>query len=1338
MFRSLLTPLLASIILASTTDALSWNIVPTDPTHVLLGDNVSLAWDYELDPGEDTNGFFQVIWARHEPHGWVNLAVKSSLSGISILRDEGHVLVDADAEATFIIMNVRESDHARYRCSIESKMSLSPASVKLNVLVPATVVWISENESFIEGASVTLSCWVKGNPVPYVTWYSPNGTLLHNATNSNNNSYTITGLRLDHVGAYRCFTKNVHGTDDKITYIYLPPSITTITPTLQTVNESDITSIYCNASGLPAPSISWSKMSSGVTIATGEHLVINNINRSESGDYLCTASNGVLGSALANATINVQYSPFIEVISRIPPITENQTLELYCNATGNPAPAIRWSKGSDVTVLSSGNSLTIRRVQGVDQGVYVCTASNGIGLDASSTTTVEVLVSPVIDVIQPRSQTVIEGQPASMYCNATGNPLPNIIWTRGNGSLVTSGMTLQITAAHRRETGTFRCTADNGVIRTAQAKVTLDVQYPPMIHIGPKDQTLNESNPLSLYCNATGNPSPNITWVKTGSQNVTVGHGHTLSINKTMTSDEGVYACVAENGVGLPSNATAMVTIIVFTAPVFDVIQPNITTNETDTIVLHCNATGNPPPRISWSISEQSGQRQLTGEKVIIQNILRSNTGIYRCTASNGVGNDVISQAHINVQYSPSISPLPSPYITLNRSQSLNLTCHTSGNPTPLVTWFKGSNNTPISSTWHGSLVIPDAGEETSGPYFCKAQNSLGSDTAHIHVIVEHPPVRTVLLTNATSNTLLHESTVLFNCSADAVPPPTIYRFHHDGIAVAVSSDGIFLIEHAQLKDSGMYTCVPENRLGEGESVTVNMTYQDGPEMSVSKYTISSWIGKPTSLTCSALGVPAPQITWSRPGQVSTSVSGNQATSELSLTPRSSRDFGEYVCAASNSAGSADARIALIELVPPSSPSISRVEPSDNEIKLNWEAPASDGGSPVVSYVASVQRTGKSTWKSCSTTDRSCVISDVKIASEYWVRAHAQNAVGAGQGTEVNVTVSDHEIRLIEEVWSSLLNDQQSASYTKLAEKFVTQVWSEYSQDSFLRGVGVKGFRSGSVITSFRLTRNDSQIDMTSSLNAKLTDGYLGNLKAQVAMATPSNTGAREGSDSATVGSVVTVFFLLLIVLIVLGLLYRRSRNRNVTLVESKEEAEDQNESYKTQHENATGQAWTTEKRLENSPQNEDEGIEMDMYSDRDSRVSRLSPRTEHAPSSRPHTPLHKNRVHPAQGPAHGEGACTTNSDQFIPTEYAAVLEKSGTKDRLYAELAWLETKGRPKRRQRLPSISGSAVPQRKYSILEILKDQQRPRANRIGSEARPRTSSVGNESTVEYTNESI
>ena len=73
----------------------------------------------------------------------------------------------------------------------------------------------------------------------------------------------------------------------------------------------------------------------------------------------------------------------------------------------------------------------------------------------------------------------------------------------------------------------------------------------------------------------------------------------------------------------------------------------------------------------------------------------------------------------------------------------------------------------------------------------------------------------------------------------------------------------------------------------------------------------------------------------------------------------------------------------------------------------------------------------------------------------------------------------------------------------------------------------------------------------------------------------------------------------------------------------------------------------------------------------------------------------------------HREGVRTTQTDQAIPTEYANVLEKSGTRDRLYAELAWLE-KGRPKRRKRLPSINGSAsIQHRKYSIIDILQSQQ-------------------------------
>lgn len=56
------------------------------------------------------------------------------MSGISILRETDRVFVDPDANATFILINVKESDHTTFRCSIESKMSLTPTTIDLNIL----------------------------------------------------------------------------------------------------------------------------------------------------------------------------------------------------------------------------------------------------------------------------------------------------------------------------------------------------------------------------------------------------------------------------------------------------------------------------------------------------------------------------------------------------------------------------------------------------------------------------------------------------------------------------------------------------------------------------------------------------------------------------------------------------------------------------------------------------------------------------------------------------------------------------------------------------------------------------------------------------------------------------------------------------------------------------------------------------------------------------------------------------------------------------------------------------------------------------------------------------
>ena len=74
-----------------------------------------------------------------------------------------------------------------------------------------------------------------------------------------------------------------------------------------TVNETNSVTIYCNATGLPQPIITWSKAGAESTvISSGTELVFSPVRRSDSGTYICTASNGAVSNASASITLNVQ------------------------------------------------------------------------------------------------------------------------------------------------------------------------------------------------------------------------------------------------------------------------------------------------------------------------------------------------------------------------------------------------------------------------------------------------------------------------------------------------------------------------------------------------------------------------------------------------------------------------------------------------------------------------------------------------------------------------------------------------------------------------------------------------------------------------------------------------------------------------------------------------------------------------------------------------------------------------------------------------------------------------------------------------------------------------
>ena len=121
---------------------------------------------------------------------------------------------------------------------------------------------------------------------------------------------------------------------------------------------------------------------------------------------------------------------------------------------------------------------------------------------------------------------------AKFECVAKGNPPPSVFWTKeGSQDLmfagtthgqmhVTSEGTLVIQGVRKEDDGFYICSALS-VVGSTVTKSYLEVtaiedQPPPIIVMGPANQTLPNNTIAILPCQATGQPKPTIKWFKNG------------------------------------------------------------------------------------------------------------------------------------------------------------------------------------------------------------------------------------------------------------------------------------------------------------------------------------------------------------------------------------------------------------------------------------------------------------------------------------------------------------------------------------------------------------------------------------------------------------------------------------------------------------------------------------------------------------------------------------------------------------------------------------------------------------------------------------------------------
>ena len=86
----------------------------------------------------------------------------------------------------------------------------------------------------------------------------------------------------------------------------------------------------------------------------------------------------------------------------------------------------------------------------------------------------------------------------------------------------------------------------------------------------------------------------------------------------------------------------------------FTVLPQNLTVNETNPIAVSCDASGFPAPSFTW---RKDGQVLSQPKELSIQRSDRRDTGMYVCSASNGVGQDKTAKAYVTVQCKYSIVP---------------------------------------------------------------------------------------------------------------------------------------------------------------------------------------------------------------------------------------------------------------------------------------------------------------------------------------------------------------------------------------------------------------------------------------------------------------------------------------------------------------------------------------------------------------------------------------------------------------------------------------------------------------------------------------------------------
>ncbi|XP_061930197.1 cell adhesion molecule Dscam2 isoform X46 [Apis cerana] len=750
---------------------------------------------------------------------------------------------------------------------------------------------------------------------------------------------------------------------------------------------------------------------------------------------------------------------------------QGQGVTLQCPAQAYPVPIFKWYKfieGSsrrqpvqlNERVRQVSGTLIIREARVEDSGKYLCIVNNSVG--GESVETVLTVTAPLGAEIEPSTQTIDFGRPATFTCNVRGNPIKTISWLKDGKPLGLEEAVLRIESVKKEDKGMYQCFVRNDQ-ESAQATAELKLGgrfEPPQIRQAFAEETLQPGPSMFLKCVASGNPTPEITWELDGkrlsnTERLQVGQYVTvngdvvshLNISSTHTNDGGLYKCIAASKVGSAEHSARL---NVYGLPfIRHMDKKAIVAGET--LRVTCPVAGYPIESIVWErdtrvLPINRKQKVFPNGTLIIENVERmSDQATYTCVARNAQGYSARGTLEVQVMVSPQIAPISFGDEPVNAGDLVSVQCVVTKGDSPLeITWTFDSQ--PIRSD-RMDVIVSNSGKRVkqltiesvaarhAGEYTCVASNAAGS-TSHSAKLDVNVPPRWIL--EPTDKAFAQGSDARVECKADGFPKPQVtwkkaagdtpgdytdLKLSNPDISV---EDGTLSINNIQKTNEGYYLCEAVNGIGAGLSAVIFISVQAPPHFEIKLKNQTARRGEPAVLQCEAQGEKPIGILWNMNNKrldpksdsrytIREEILANGVLSDLSIKRTERSDSALFTCVATNAFGSDDTSINMIVQEVPEVPyGLKVLDKSGRSVQLSWAAPY-DGNSPIKRYVIEY-KISKGSWE--TDIDRVLVpgsqqnvagVFNLRPATTYHLRIVAENEIGASDPSDTVTIITAEE-----------------------------------------------------------------------------------------------------------------------------------------------------------------------------------------------------------------------------------------------------------------------------------------------------------------------------------------